>query len=117
MDQLPALRAVLLRYATGYLAGLSRLAGCNAVHTLRQRACRRLLLEVDQTGRQAAAITQEGLARALGVRRTSANQACRELRCDGVIDYSRGQIRIKDAARMKEAACECYAYLRHILPV
>jgi CRP-like cAMP-binding protein len=115
MGQLPSLRAALLHYARCYLAGISRLVVCNAVHTTRQRVCRRLLLEIDQTGQGDVAITQEGLARALGVRRTSANQICRELRAEGMIDYRRRHIRIGDAERTKEAACECYTYLRRVL--
>ncbi|WP_428493608.1 Crp/Fnr family transcriptional regulator [Rhodopila sp.] len=112
--QLPSLRAALLRYARCYLAGIARLAACNAVHSIRQRACRRLLLELDQSEQREVAITQEELGRALGVSRASLNQICRELRADGVIAYSRGHIRIKDAEAMKTAACECYSYLKRI---
>jgi CRP-like cAMP-binding protein len=114
MHQLPSLRAALLRYARCYLAGIVRVAACNAVHSIRQRACRRLLLELDQTEQRDVAITQEELGRALGVSRASSNQICRELRADGVIDYSRGHIRIRDAEAMRNAACECYSYLKRI---
>jgi CRP-like cAMP-binding protein len=116
-DQLPSLRAALLHYARSHLAAVARLAACNAVHTLRQRACRRLLLEMDQTDRRAVAITQEELARALGVSRTSANQMCRELRADGIIEYRRGRIVIRDREQMKNAACDCYTYLKRLLAV
>lgn len=114
-DQLPSLRAALLRYARCHLAAVARLAACNAVHTPRQRACRRLLLERDQTDRRAAAITQEKLARALGVSRASANQMCRELRADGIIEYRRGRIVIRDSEQMENAACDCYSYLKRLL--
>ena len=112
--QLPSLRAALLRYARCYLAGIVRAAACNAVHSIRQRACRRLLLEFEQTEQRDVAITQEELGRALGVSRASSNQICRELRADGVIDYSRGHIRIRDEEAMRNAACECYSYLKRI---
>ena len=112
--QLPSLRAALLRYAWCYLAGIVRVAACNAVHSIRQRACRRLLLELDQTEQRDVAITQEELGRALGVSRASSNQICRELRAGGVIDYSRGHIRIRDAEAMRNAACGCYSYLKRI---
>jgi Mn-dependent DtxR family transcriptional regulator len=59
-------------------------------------------------------MTQEELGRALGVSRASSNQICRELRADGVIDYSRGHIRIRDAEAMRDAACECYSYLKRV---
>ena len=115
VDQIPSLRAAMLTYARNYLAVVSRLAACNAVHTLKQRACRRLLLALDQTEQQSVMMTQEELARALGVGRTSVNQACKELRNDNIIDYSRGHIQIKDVEGMMTAACDCYSYLKRAL--
>jgi CRP-like cAMP-binding protein len=114
-DQIPSLKAAMLAYARNYLAMVSRLAVCNAVHSLKQRACRRLLLTLDQTEQQSVVMTQEELARALGVGRTSVNQACKELREDNIIDYSRGHIRIRDAARMATSACDCYSTLKGAL--
>lgn len=114
-DQIPSLKAAMLAYARNYLAIVSRLAACNAIHSLKQRACRRLLLTLDQTEQQSVVMTQEELARALGVGRTSVNQACKELREDNIIDYSRGHIRIRDAARMLTSACDCYSTLKRAL--
>ncbi len=115
VDQIPSLRATMLAYARNYIALVTRLAACNAVHTLKQRACRRLLLALDQTDRRPLIITQEELARALGVSRTGVTQACKELRADNIIAYSRGQIQITSPQGMTEAACECYSYLKQIL--
>jgi CRP-like cAMP-binding protein len=117
VDQMPSLRAAMLAYARNHLAMITRLAACNALHTLKQRACRRLLLVMHQTEQRPLTITQEELARALGVGRTSVNQACKELRRDNIIDYSRGHIRITDFHAMTQEACECYSYLRHVLSV
>ncbi|HQT78444.1 MAG TPA: Crp/Fnr family transcriptional regulator [Rhodopila sp.] len=115
MDQMPALRAAMLTYAQNYLAMVSRLVACNAIHNLRQRACRRLLLALDQTEQQSVAMTQEELARALGVGRTSVNQACKELREDGLIEYSRGRIQISNVSGMTKAACDCYSYIKRAM--
>jgi CRP-like cAMP-binding protein len=115
LDTIPSLRPAMLTYARNYLAMVTRLAACNALHTLKRRACRRLLLTLDQTGRQSLIITQEELARALGVGRTSVTQACKELRNDGLIDHGRGHIEITDLQGMTTAACECYAYLKFTL--
>jgi CRP-like cAMP-binding protein len=49
LDQVPSLRPAMLAYARAYLAVVTRLAACNALHTLKQRACRRLVLARDQT--------------------------------------------------------------------
>lgn len=115
MDQAPSLRAAMFTYARNYLAVVSRLAACNAIHSLKQRACRRLLLAFDLAEQRPIAITQEELARALGVGRSSVNQACKELRRSRFIDYSRGHIQIKDIQGMVEASCECYQYLKYTL--
>jgi CRP-like cAMP-binding protein len=114
-EQMPSLRAALLAYAWKYLAAVNRLAACNARHSLKQRACRRLLLALDQSGGKSLAITQEALGRALGAGRTSINLLCKELRNDGAIEYSRGHITILDSERMKGIACECYIHLKHVL--
>lgn len=117
MDQMPALRTAMLTYARGHFAAVFRLVACNAVHTLKQRTCRRLLLALDQTEQRPVAMTQDDLARALGVGRTSVNQACMELRQGNLIDYGRGLIRITDAAGMTRIACDCYLYLKHALQI
>jgi CRP-like cAMP-binding protein len=117
LDQVPSLRPAMLAYARAYLAVVTRLSACNALHTLKQRACRRLMLALDQTEQQSLMITQEELARALGVGRTSVNQACQELRIDGLIDYSRGHIQITNLQGMTTAACECYNYLKRALQI
>jgi CRP-like cAMP-binding protein len=110
-DHMPTLRAAMLAYARSYLALVFRLAACNAVHTLKQRTCRRLLLA--QTDQGSVAMTQDDLARALAVSRTSVNQVCKELRADNLISYRRGFIRINDVAAMTNTACDCYLYLKH----
>jgi CRP-like cAMP-binding protein len=115
VDQVPSLRAAMKAYAWVYLALLGRLVACNALHSLKQRMCRRLLLALDQTEQRPLIITQEQLARALGAGRTSVNQACKELRQDNIIDYTRGQIRIMNLKGLEEAACECHSYLRQAL--
>jgi CRP-like cAMP-binding protein len=117
LDQLPSLRPAMQAYARNYLSVVTRLAACNALHTLKQRACRRLLITLNQTEQQPLVITQVELARALGVGRTSVNQACKELRNDGIIDNSRGHIHVTNLIGMTAAACECYSYLKLALQI
>jgi CRP-like cAMP-binding protein len=116
-DQMPALRAAMLAYARSYLALIFRLAACNAVHTLKQRTCRRLLLAFAQTDQRSVAMTQDDLARALAASRTSINQVCKELRAANLISYSRGLIQVNDVTAMTSTACDCYLYLKHTLLV
>ena len=75
------------------------------------------MLARDQTEQQSLMIPQEELARALGVRRTSVNLACQELRIDGLIGDSRGHIQITNLQGMTATACECYDYLKPALQI
>ena len=107
----------MLAYARSYLVLVFKLAACNAIHMLKQRTCRRLRLALDQTEQGAVAMTQDDLARALGVGRTSVNQVCKELRDANLIRYGRGLITINSVAELTKAARDCYQSLKQILPL
>jgi hypothetical protein len=55
--------------------------------------------------------TQETIAQALGVRRTTATLIAQHLQLRGTISYSRGKIAIRDRAALQAAACDCYSLL------
>jgi CRP-like cAMP-binding protein len=112
MDQSPSLRASLQAYARNFLITVSRLVACTAVHDIKQRVCRRLLIAADHAGQPSVPMTQDFLARMLAVRRTSINLACNELRKEGAIHYVRGRITIADRVKMEHSACECYKIFR-----
>jgi Mn-dependent DtxR family transcriptional regulator len=57
-------------------------------------------------------LTQEFLARMLGVRRTSVTLVAGTLQRAGLIRHRRGTIEIVDSEAMENAACECYARVR-----
>jgi len=52
----------------------------------------------------------------LGVRRTSVTEVAVKLQDAGVIDYSRGIIKIADRAKLEATSCECYETLRQQTP-
>jgi Mn-dependent DtxR family transcriptional regulator len=59
-------------------------------------------------------LTQEFLARMLGVRRVGVTEAASHLQRQGLIDYSRGHIVIVDPKGLAAIACECYAVVRNL---
>ena len=62
-------------------------------------------------------VTQEAIAEALGIRRTTANMIAQQLQSNGIISSSRGKIIIRDRAGLRSAACDCYRLLvRNQLP-
>ncbi len=104
----PAL-LVLLRYTHAMLAQVAQTAACNRYHSIDQQLCRRLLLGIDRLPSDELAMTQELLARLLGVRREGVTAAALKLQHAGVIRYSRGHIAVLDRPQLEQRTCECYA--------
>ena len=106
------LRASLQRYALALMNHLARTAGCNRLHSVRQRCARWLLTASDLVNAQGYPLTHEALANLLGVRRASVTEAAETLKQDGLIDYHRGWINILDADALEGAACEDYKLIK-----
>ena len=107
-----ALHDTVLRYAGERIMLLSRRAVCNGNHRVEERLCTWLLMMDDRAGGYPLALTHERISRHLGTRRAGVTSAATVLRDRGVIDYTRGVIRITDRDAMEAAACECYAALK-----
>ena len=52
--------------------------------------------------------TQEFLAQMLGSRRSTVTVAAGQLQREGLIDYTRGRVRITNRPMLEAKACECY---------
>jgi CRP-like cAMP-binding protein len=87
-------------------------ATCHAMHSVEARLCRWLLLSQDMLGLEHVPLTQEFLSYMLGVRRTSVSLCAHALQKSGLIQYSRGKIKIQNRKGLEECACECYAAIR-----
>jgi CRP-like cAMP-binding protein len=103
-----ALRNLVQRYTQGLLHQVAQSAACNARHLIRQRCARWLLMTADRVDADSFDLTQEFLAQMLGVRRAGVTAAAATLQNDGIIEYRRGRIVIKDRDRLERASCECY---------
>ena len=49
----------------------------------------------------------------MGVRREGISEAAKRLQREGLIDYSRGCITVRDRIALKTHACECYSLLKN----
>lgn len=56
--------------------------------------------------------TQEFLAEMMGVNRTSISLAAQAMQDKGIIDYSRGKIKILDRPALEASSCECYQVVK-----
>jgi CRP-like cAMP-binding protein len=108
-------QALMLRYVQAQLVQTAQTAACNAKHNMEQRLARWLLMCTDRAHTDTLKLSQEFLADMLGSTRPTISIAAGSLKEEGLIDYSRGVIRIVDAKRLEERACECYHRIKDYL--
>jgi CRP-like cAMP-binding protein len=111
-DEFPALRSVLIRHEQVLFAQSQQSAACNAAHSLEARLSRWILHMRDLAGSDELTLTQDFLARMLGVQRPSVSLVASTLQKAGLIKYSRGHMRVLDAEGLLHGACECYGTVR-----
>lgn len=85
---------------------------CNRLHPVDARMARWMLTAGDRLESPQLNLTQEFLAQMLGSRRSTVTVAAGNLQRQGLIDYSRGRIKILDRAGLELVACECYGIVR-----
>ena len=102
------LQNLLLRYTQALMTQISQTAVCNRFHSVEQQLCRWLLLTLDRLPEQELTMTQELIARMLGVRREGITEAAGNLQRAGLISYRRGHITVLDRSGLELSACECY---------
>jgi CRP-like cAMP-binding protein len=107
-----ALQYLLLRFTQALITQMTQTAVCNRHHAVDQQLCRWLLLMLDRLSSDEVLMTQELIANMLGVRREGVTEAAGKLQADGLIEYSRGRIRVIDRPRLEERVCECYAVVK-----
>jgi CRP-like cAMP-binding protein len=103
---------VLLRYTQALITQMAQTAVCNRHHTVDQQLCRWLLLSLDRLVVPELKMTQELIANMLGVRREGVTEAAGKLQSAGLINYSRGQIKVLDRPGLEARVCECYEVVR-----
>jgi len=96
---------------SSYIAQISQKVACNAHHTVEERFSTWLLMLQDRCSAHRLKLTQEHIARVLGVYRPSVTCIAQKMRDDGLIDYVRGNIVVLDRKRLMERSCGCYSDL------
>ena len=103
---------LLLRYTQALITQMSQTAVCNRHHSVDQQLCRWLLLSLDRLTSDELTMTQELIANMLGVRREGVTDAAGKLKDAGIIEYSRGHIKVLDRHRLEQHVCECYGVVK-----
>lgn len=112
LQQMPVLGGVLNRYVLVRGLQIAQIAACNRLHEIDQRLARWLLMCHDRVDSDLLPVTHELLAQMLGTARPSVSLAAGVLQKTGVIEISRGAMRILKRHELESAACECYQAIR-----
>ena len=110
----PELVDLLLRFAQVVIAQEERSVACNALHDIEPRLARWILQCQDRMNTSVMPLTQDLLAIMLGVQRTTVSASASQLRSEGLIRYSRGQLEILDRTGLERRSCECYHALKKL---
>ena len=99
---------MLLQYEQAFFIQTALTAACNRLHRLNERLARWLLMARERANSDELQLKQVYLSMMLGVSRASVSAAASQFQADGLIQYSRGRIRILDQLGLEAASCACY---------
>jgi CRP-like cAMP-binding protein len=105
----PSFQRMLFEYINNYVTQISQRSVCNSYHVIEQRFCSWLLMMQDRKKTDRLPLTQEQIARSLGVHRPSLTHIAQHLRSKKIIDYVRGKIYIIDREELEKSACPCFS--------
>jgi len=88
---------------------------CNLRHTIAQRLARWMLVAQERLSGTQLPVTHDMLATILGSRRASVTESIASLDAAGAISRLRGKIVIRNAAKLAQASCECYALCQRVI--
>lgn len=108
LPEMPHLREALHLALHRALTQSAQVAACSLSHAFEQRLASWLLMAHDRCDMDHLPITQDLLARSLGVRRPTVSEAFKQLARRGVFAKARGRVRILDRAGLERIACRCY---------
>ena len=109
----PRLRELLQQGAQFEAAQMSQSAACNRFHELEARLARWLLTAQDRVTSPILPLTHEFLSQMLGCNRSTVTISARILQRAGLIEYTRGKVKILDRKGLEKASCECYEVVRN----
>ena len=111
----PHLRHAIERYLVLQQMQVAQIAACNRLHDMDQRLARWLLMCHDRVDSEMLPLTHEFIAQMLGSGRPTVTIAAGVLERAGLIENTRGSVRILNRKRLEGAACECYGVIQNYL--
>ena len=112
LESTPHLQLMLNRYTAIRGMQVAQTAACNRLHDIKQRLARWLLMTQDRVDSGSLPITHDFLAGMLGTDRPTVSLAAGALQKKGLIEYTRGAVKIVNRKKLEDSACECYGVIR-----
>jgi CRP-like cAMP-binding protein len=103
---------LFLRFTQALITQMTQVAVCNRHHRLEQQLCRFLLENFDRILSNELLMTQELIAKMLGVRREGVTESALRIQKAGLIKYARGHITMVDRKGLESSCCECYRVVK-----
>jgi len=104
----PSMMESIVRHGQATIVQSAQAVACNALHDVKQRLARWLLMTQDRVRGDEIPLTQQHLSVMLAVQRTTVTAAASELQREGAITYRRGRITVLDRNLLMKRSCECY---------
>jgi len=108
----PHLQSMLSRYVVVRGMQVAQTAACNRLHDIEQRLARWLLMTQDRVDSGLLPITHDFLATMLGTDRPTVSLAAGVLQRKGLVEYTRGAVKIVNRKKLEDSACECYGVIQ-----
>lgn len=112
VEQHRELHILMGRYTQTVIAQMMQSAACNALHAVRERCARWLLMTHDRMHHQDFKLSHEFLAMMLGVQRPTVTTVAGTLQEAGLIAYRHGHVKVLNRSGLEAASCGCYAIIR-----
>jgi CRP-like cAMP-binding protein len=114
VQNMPVLVDHLQAFIHAVFAQVGQRSACAAWHSIAERYAFRLLVARECTGDNELPITQETIARLLGVWRPKITEVAQDFQRMGLITQERGRIKIIDPHGLEQVACECLPTIRDV---
>ena len=112
VEKFPELNRKLELYTQALFVLVAQGLACNTLHSIEERCARWILMTQDRVHTETLPLTQETLSQMLGVRRPTVTLAAGMLKKAGLIDYSRGSVKVINQKGLESAACSCYQIIK-----
>lgn len=112
IEKFAELNRKLQLYTQALFVLVAQVLACNTLHSIEERCARWILMTQDRVHRETLPLTQEVLAQMLGVRRPTVTLAAGMLKKAGLIEYSRGSVKVLDREGLESATCGCYQVIK-----